>query len=69
VGDADTETQTSGFTRIKQGLAYLVKHEPSADVVAGVYRVEVFDAVTAALPRQGVEVDAVGDAEVLKGTK
>jgi hypothetical protein len=69
VGHADTETQTSGFTRVKQGLAYLVEHEPSTDVIASVYRVEVFDAVTAALPCQGVEVDAVGDTEVLEGAK
>jgi len=69
VGDTDAKTESSGFTWIEKNLSHLVEHEPSADVVAGVYRVEVFDTVTAALPRQGIKVDAVCDSEVLEGAE
>jgi len=44
----------------------LVQNEPRAGIVPCIDAVQIFSAVSAALPRQTIQVDRIRDAKILK---
>ncbi len=66
VSDADAESQSASVLRIEKNLMYLLDNQLRTYIIAGINSVEILDPIAATLPSEAVEIDRVGDTEILE---